>query len=74
MLDISEGELKASWVKITPYVQVINTSQKYEDALCVLSDIIDIVGGCEDHPLQSMMEVLAVLIEKYEEQLIGFKS
>jgi HTH-type transcriptional regulator/antitoxin HigA len=36
----------------------------------LLDDLIDEVGEDEDHPLASLMEVLSVLIEKYEDEHI----
>jgi len=40
----------------------------YERAVSLLDDLIDEVGEDEDHPLASLMEVLGVLIEKYEDE------
>ncbi|MBI4631921.1 MAG: hypothetical protein HY740_09465 [Chloroflexi bacterium] len=40
----------------------------YEQAVSLLDDLIDEVGEDEDHPLASLMEVLGVLIEKYEDE------
>jgi HTH-type transcriptional regulator/antitoxin HigA len=34
----------------------------------VLDDLIDMVGEDDDHPLASLMEVIGVLIEKYEDK------
>lgn len=39
----------------------------YETAVAVLDSLIDEVGEDESHPLASLMEVLGVLIEKYED-------
>ena len=35
--------------------------------VAVLDDLIDVVGENEDHPLASLMEVIGVLVEKYED-------
>ena len=40
---------------------------EYIDVVALLDDLIDQVGEDETHPLASMMEVLGVLIEKYED-------
>ena len=37
-------------------------------AQTILDDLIDVVGEDENHPLASLMEVIGVLIEKYEEE------
>jgi len=34
----------------------------------VLDNLIDVVGEDEEHPLDSLMEVIDVLIEKYEDE------
>lgn len=39
----------------------------YETAVTLLDFLIDEVGEDESHPLASLMEVLGVLIEKYED-------
>jgi HTH-type transcriptional regulator/antitoxin HigA len=30
--------------------------------------LIDVVGEAEEHPLASLMEVISVLVEKYEDE------
>ena len=37
----------------------------------LLDHLIDDVGEKEDHPLDSMMEALGVLIENYEDELVA---
>ena len=37
-------------------------------AQTILDDLIDVVGEDENHPLASLMEVIGVLIEKYEKE------
>ena len=39
---------------------------EYQRLVTVLDDLIDVVGEDENHPLASLMEVIGVLIEKYE--------
>ena len=48
---------------ILPYAQ-----SEYQRLTEVLDDLIDVVGEDEDHPLASLMEVIGVLIEKYEDE------
>ena len=36
--------------------------------MTLLDDLIDVVGENENHPLASLMEVIGVLIEKYEDE------
>jgi HTH-type transcriptional regulator/antitoxin HigA len=44
------------------------TRKQYDDAVNLLDNLIDEVGEDETHPLASLMEVLGVLIEKYEDE------
>ena len=39
-----------------------------QTAQTILDDLIDVVGEDENHPLASLIEVIGVLIEKYEEE------
>ena len=38
--------------------------------VAVLDDLIDVVGENEDHTLASLMEVIGLLIEKYEDEYV----
>ena len=51
---------------LTPVVFVPHTESEYQRLVAVLDDLIDVVGEDENHPLASLMEVIGVLIEKYE--------
>ncbi len=56
------------WPVLTPVVFVPHDESEYQRLVAILDDLIDEVGENEDHPLASMMEVIGVLIEKYEEE------
>ncbi len=47
------------------------TKKEYENLVAVLDDLIDEVGEDEAHPLASLMEVVGVLIEKYEDENVS---
>ena len=49
-------------------VIVPHAESEYQRLVAVLDDLIDVVGENENHPLASLMEVIGVLIEKYEEE------
>lgn len=44
------------------------SAQSVELLVGVLDGLIDIVGEDENHPLASLMDVIGVLIEKYEDE------
>jgi HTH-type transcriptional regulator/antitoxin HigA len=49
-------------------VYVPHTAEEYQRLVAVLDALIDEVGEEETHPLASLMEVVGVLIERYEEE------
>jgi HTH-type transcriptional regulator/antitoxin HigA len=47
---------------------VPHAEEEYQRLVAVLDVLIDEVGEEETHPLASLMEVVGVLIERYEEE------
>jgi HTH-type transcriptional regulator / antitoxin HigA len=56
-----------AWPPISHAVRVPHTEADYRDLVELLDRITDKVGEDETHPLASLMDVLGVLIEKYED-------
>ena len=56
------------WPLLTEVVFVPHAQSEYQRLTEVLDNLIDLVGEDEDHPLASLMEVIGVLIEKYEDE------
>jgi HTH-type transcriptional regulator/antitoxin HigA len=56
-----------AWPPISRAVRVPHTDADYRD-LQLLDRLTDEVGEDENHPLASLMDVLGVLIEKYEDE------
>ena len=56
------------WPMLNSVVFVPHEESEYQQLVAILDGLIDEVGENEDHPLASMMEVIGVLIEKYEEE------
>ena len=56
------------WPVLTSVVFVPHEEGEYQQLVAILDGLIDVVGENENHPLASMMEVIGVLIEKYEEE------
>ncbi len=61
----------AVWPQIEPTLRVPHNDREYRQLVKLLDRLIDEVGEDEDHPLASMMEVLGVLIEKYEDEHVA---
>ena len=55
-----------AWSTLSENVFVPHTEEEYNRIVALLDSLIDEVGEDESHPLASLMEVLSVLIEKYE--------
>ena len=58
------------WPMLASVVFVPHAESEYEQLVTLLDDLIDVVGEDENHPLASLMEVIGVLIEKYEEEYV----
>jgi HTH-type transcriptional regulator/antitoxin HigA len=56
------------WPPISRAVRVPHTDADYRDLVQLLDRLTDEVGEDENHPLASLMDVLGVLIEKYEDE------
>lgn len=63
--DVQQVEL--AWTTLDALVYIPNNDVEYERLVSVLDSLIDIVGEDEDHPLASLMQVIGVLIERYED-------
>ena len=57
-----------AWPVLAPVVFVPHAEGEYQRLVAVLDSLIDTVGENENHPLASLMEVIGVLIEKYEDE------
>ena len=60
-----------AWPPVSRAVRVPHTEQEYHELVELLDQLTDEVGENEDHPLASLMDVLGVLIEKYEDEHVA---
>ena len=60
--------VEQAWPTLAPLLFVPHTEREYERLAQMLDTLIDLVGEDETHPLASLMEVVGVLIEKYEDE------
>jgi HTH-type transcriptional regulator/antitoxin HigA len=56
------------WPALAPIVTVPHGEDEYQQLVDFLDALIDVVGEDETHPLASLMEVVGVLIERYEDE------
>ena len=64
-LDISETQ--NNWSPLANTLYVPHNENEYDRLVGLLDDLIGEVGEDEARPLASLMEVVGVLIEKYED-------
>lgn len=60
-------QIMPAWNNLSPFLHVIHNEKDYERAVSFLDNLIDIVGENEKHPLTSLMELVGMLVEQYEE-------
>ncbi len=68
MLAVDIENVKQVWSSVATVIFVPHTEQEYEKLVAFLDTLIDIVGEDESHLLASLMELIGVLIEKYEDE------
>ena len=61
-------QVTKAWPPVSQAVRVPRTEADYQQLVELLDSITDKVGEDENHPLASLMEVLGVLIEKFEDE------
>ena len=59
------------WPQVEPTLRVPHNEREYRQVVKLLDRLVDEVGEDENHPLASLMEVLGVLIEKYEDDNVS---
>jgi HTH-type transcriptional regulator/antitoxin HigA len=65
-LDVSK--MASAWSSLSGTVFVPHSAEDYRRLVTLLDDLIDEVGEDEAHPLASLMEIVGVLIQNYEDQ------
>ena len=61
-------EVTKAWPPLSRKVRVPHTETEYRELVELLDNLADEVGQDERHPLASLMDVIGVLIEKYEDE------
>ena len=66
-MTIIAPELKRQWKTLAPYLTISN-EQEYDEAVERLNVLLDEVGDDESHPLYSLLDILGILIEAYDNE------
>ena len=68
MQNLDVNKAADAWSLLAGAVFVPHTDEEYRRLVAILDGLIDEVGEDESHPLASLMEIVGVLIEKYEDE------
>ncbi len=71
MQNLDVNQTINAWIPLANTLYVPHTDKEYENLVALLDDLIDEVGEDEIHPLASLMEVVGVLIQKYEDENVS---
>ena len=68
MQNLDVNKTADAWSSLAGTIFVPHTEEDYVRLVALLDGLIDEVGENESHPLASLMEVISILIEKYEDE------
>ena len=68
MQNLDVNKAADAWASLAGAVFVPHTEEEYRRLVAILDGLIDEVGEDQAHPLASLMEIVGVLIEKYEDE------
>lgn len=71
MQNLDVSKTVDAWSSLADTVFVPHTEGEYERLVSLLDRLVDEVGEDESHPLASLMEIVGVLIEKYEDEHVA---
>jgi HTH-type transcriptional regulator / antitoxin HigA len=60
------AQTKNAWPAVAATLRVPHTEADYKE----LTSLLDSLGEDENHPLASLMEVISVLVERYEDERV----
>jgi HTH-type transcriptional regulator/antitoxin HigA len=68
MQNLDINKTAAAWSSLAGRIFVPHSEGEYQRLVALLDSMIDEVGENESHPLASLMEIVGVLIERYEDE------
>lgn len=71
MLTTNLQQTVTAWSNLSDNLFVPHSEGEYQKLVAILDDLIDLVGEDESHPLASLMEVIGILIENYEDHYVS---
>ena len=70
MQDLHVSKTTSAWTSLAGTVFVPHSEDEYRQLVGLLDRLIDEVGEDESHPLASLMEIVSVLIQNYEDRYV----
>jgi HTH-type transcriptional regulator/antitoxin HigA len=70
MLAQDVRQVEQLWPSVAKVLFVPHNQEQYQQLVLVLDVLIDTVGEDETHPLASLMEIVGVLIEQFEDKYV----
>lgn len=67
MQNLALTKITDAWSSLADKIYVPHSGEGYQQLVSLLDSLIDEVCENESHPLASLMEIVGVLIEKYED-------
>jgi HTH-type transcriptional regulator/antitoxin HigA len=61
-------QVEQAWPSLAPFLFVPQNEHEYTHLVAILDTPIDSVGEDEQHTLASLMDIISVLIEHYENE------
>ena len=68
MQNVDVVKTEAAWSSLSGKVYEPHSEEEYRPLVVLIDSLIDEIGEDESHPLASLMEIVGVLIEKYEDE------
>ena len=68
MLDSKIEQASQHWTEVSKTLYLPHSEKEYQETVRLLDNLIDTIGEDENHSLASLMEILGLLIEKYEDE------
>ena len=70
MQNLDVNKTADAWSALAGKIYVPHSADEYQQLVALLDSLTDEVGEDESHPLASLMEIVGVLIEKYEDECV----
>ena len=68
MQNLDVNKTADAWSSLAGAVFVPHTEDEYRRLVALLDGLVDEVGEDESHPLASLMEIVGILVERYEDE------